>query len=177
MTPEALQRIMPHAGPRAVLYAPHLTLAMAEFGIVSPEQRSAFLAQLAHESGELRYTKEIASGADYDTGQKAVDLGNTPEPDGDGQKYKGRGLIQLTGRRNYRECGVALGLDLLAHPELLEQPAAACRSAAWFWRSRSLNALADINAFGSITKKINGGYNGLDDRLRYWLRARMEFGL
>lgn len=177
MTPEILLKVMPYAGTRVSTYAKPLTDAMAEFGIATPKQQSAFLAQLAHESGSLQYVRELASGADYDTGQKAVALGNTPEADGDGQRYKGRGLIQITGKNNYRACGRALSLELLDKPELLELPIPACRSAAWFWNSRGLNALAEVDAFGAITKKINGGYNGLDDRLSHWLRARRAFGL
>lgn len=146
--------------------------ACLEFSISTPQRQAAFLAHVSHESGSLQYTLELASGDDYE-GRR--DLGNS-QP-GDGRRYKGRGLIQITGRNNYLACGNALGLDLIAQPELLEAPVGACRSAAWFWQSRGLNSLADTDKFGSITKSVNGGYNGLDDRLWYWLRARAALGI
>ena len=98
----------------------------------------------------------------------------TREPDGDGQRYRGRGLIQITGRNNYLRCSLALFGDerLLRTPELLELPQWAAESAAWFWWVRELNALADRNEFEAITRKINGGLNGLADRLQLWERAR-----
>lgn len=162
------------------LYCDRLNRAMDEFGINTWKRQAAFLAQIAHESGELRYVRELATGAAYDTGSLARRLGNTPERDGDGQRYKGRGLIQITGRDNYRECSNALfpaDPDLLIRkPEFLEQPTQACRSAAWFWHSRGLNRWADIGAFQTITKRINGGLNGYDERVRYWKRAIAVLG-
>ena len=136
-----LQKIMPFAGRRAMLYYRPLTDAMEEFGINTPAREAAFLAQIAHESGSLRYTREIASGAAY---EGRGDLGNT-EP-GDGIRFKGRGLIQITGRSNYKRVSKALygDLRLLKQPELLEEVIAACRSAAWFWADKELNTLADI---------------------------------
>ena len=89
-------------------------------------------------------------------------MGNTEQ--GDGWKYRGRGLIQITGKNNYRACGQALGLDLMAQPELLEKPRHACMSAAWFWATNGLNTLADAGKFGAITQRINGGQNGAADR-------------
>jgi putative chitinase len=172
MNIDQLLSIMPNAHDRAVLFLSGLNAAMQEFGIITPRQQSAFLAQVAHESAELRYTKELATGEAYDTGDLAKRLGNTPDPDGDGQRFKGRGLIQITGRANYSRCGDALGLNLLTYPETLEAPIAACRSAAWFWKDKGLNLDADADHFGTITKKINGGYNGIDQRIGYWLRAR-----
>lgn len=163
---------MPLAGSRADLYAQPLSEAAAEFGINTPKRIAAWIAQIAHESGELRYVREIASGDAYE-GRK--DLGNTQS--GDGVRFKGRGLLQVTGRANYSACGAALGIDLIADPEFLERPIPACRSAAWFWKSRSLNRFADSNEFGTLSRAINGGYNGLDDRIAYWLRARQAFGL
>jgi len=172
MTPETLLKIMPYTASRAGTYAPLLTAAMVEFNIDTALRQAAFLAQVCHESGSLRYTLEVADGRAY---EGKADLGNT-QP-GDGPRYRGRGLIQITGRANYGAAGLALGQDLLATPEMLEQPALAARSAGWFWKSRGLNAMADTDAFGSMTKKINGGYNGLDDRLVHWLRARKVLGL
>ena len=104
-------------------------------------------------------------------------MGNTPEADGDGQKYRGRGLIQITGHDNYERCGEALGLDLLSRPELLELPQHAAASAAWFWQQKGLNTLADRGDFETITRKINGGLNGLADRLALWTKAREALGV
>ena len=164
---DQLVRIMPYAKQRADKFIDPLNAAMKEFDISENGLReAAFLAQIAHESGELRYVEELASGDAY---EGRDDLGNLYS--GDGVKYKGRGLIQLTGRSNYEACGEALGLDLVGCPELLEESANACRSAAWYWHSRGLNDLADRHQFLRITKVINGGTNGWNDRLKYYQRA------
>jgi putative chitinase len=168
-----LKACMPYAGDRAPIFLEALNKAMEEFGITSPLRQSAFLAQIAHESGSLRYTVELADGRGYDPTTNpslAAKLGNT-EP-GDGPRFKGRGLIQLTGRANYERAGKALGKDLLKDTSYLETPVGASRSAAWFWKDAGLNTVADNDEFGAITKKINGGYNGLDDRIRHYVRAR-----
>jgi putative chitinase len=171
-----LLAIMPLAGSRVPMYVQPLNDALDEFGITTPARTAAFLAQIAHESAELRFTLELADGTAYEPPtQNAADLGNT-EP-GDGPRFKGRGLLQVTGRRNYRDCGAGLGLDLVAHPELLEAPTGACRSAAWFWRGHGLNEAADVDRFFAITKTINGGYTHGDERLAYWLRARRALGI
>lgn len=163
-----LRRIMPYAtNENLEKYHEPLTDAMREFEIDSPPRIAAFLAQVGHESGSLRYVRELDTGEAYE-GRK--DLGNT-EP-GDGVRYKGRGLIQITGRANYQACGAALDLDLVGNPELLEQPVPACRSAGWFWTSRGLNAFADKGDFLTITKRINGGTNGWKDRTDYYERAK-----
>lgn len=156
-----------------------LNNAMEFFNIRTPEQIAAFIAQIAHESGSLKYVREIASGEAYDTGRLAKNLGNTPEKDGDGQKYKGRGLIQITGLTNYKQVSKALSYDFVTFPEHLEKPSAAAYSAAWFWKSRNLNAYANgsLEGFKKITKRINGGYNGLEDRLRHWKRCRETLNL
>ena len=166
MTIEELLKAMPCSAARAQIYLEPLNLSMDEFEINTHARQAAFLAQVAHESGSLRYVREIASGEAYE-GRR--DLGNT-EP-GDGPRFRGRGLIQVTGRSNYRRCGDDLGLDLLSRPELLELPIHAARSAGWFWQSRGLNELADKGEFKLITKRINGGLNGLADRLAYYERA------
>ena len=164
---DQLVRIMPYARQRADRFIDPLNAAMKEFDISENGLReAAFLAQIAHESGELRYVEELASGEAY---EGRDDLGNIAT--GDGVRYKGRGLIQLTGRHNYEACGEALELDLVACPELLEEPINACRSAAWYWHSRGLNDLADRHQFLRITKVINGGTNGWNDRLKYYQRA------
>jgi len=160
VTGAQLLAIMPFAGQRAALYLAPLNNAMQEFGIDTPVRQASFLAQVGHESGQLRYVRELASGAAY---EGRTDLGNVIA--GDGMRFKGRGLLQVTGRANYAACGVALGINLLAAPQLLEQPGAACRSAAWFWYSRGLNRLADAGDQERVTRRINGGLNGLADRL------------
>jgi len=172
-----LARIMPNARSQAGVFICALNTAMFHHQITTPKRIAAFLAQIGHESGELRYVRELGSDqylSKYDTGTLAARLGNSPEADGDGQKYRGRGLIQITGRRNYLACSQALFGDerLLQQPELLEQPQWACESAAWFWQSNGLNELADNDQFTTITRRINGGLNGLDNRLQLWARAK-----
>ena len=177
--PQLLQ-ILPGARLGAGSFLPALNMAMSRFEIGQPKRIAAFLAQVGHESGELRYVRELGSDeylSKYDTGALAARLGNTPEADGDGQKYRGRGLIQITGRRNYLACSQALFGDerLLREPTLLEQPQWAAESAAWFWQSNGLNELADKDQFTTITRRINGGLNGLEDRLQLWARAKAAF--
>lgn len=172
ITGTQLQSIMPFAKARIPSFVAPLNGAMHEFHINSPLRQAAFIAQIAHESGELRYVEEIASGIAY---EHRKDLGNT-QP-GDGMKFKGRGLIQITGRNNYLECGKALGVDLITNPELLETNDMACRSAAWFWASRGLNDLSDRGDFERITKRINGGLNGYQERLVYHARAKTALGV
>lgn len=174
--PQLLQ-VMPGARLGAGIFLPCLNAAIVRHGINSPRRIAAFLAQVGHESGQLRYLRELGSDhylSKYDTGTLAARLGNSPDADGDGQKYRGRGLIQITGRRNYLACSQALFGDdrLLQQPELLEQPQWACTSAAWFWQSNGLNELADKDQFTTITRRINGGLNGLEDRLQLWTRAK-----
>ena len=167
LTQQQLITIMPNARAKAGIFLPALNAAMLEFGITTPARAASFLAQLAHESGQLLYVRELASGAAYE-GRR--DLGNV-QP-GDGVRFRGRGLIQVTGRTNYTACGKALGLDLLAKPEMLEQTVNACRSAGWFWQSRGLNALADAGDQVAVTRRINGGTNGLAERLAFFKVAQ-----
>lgn len=148
-------------------YLPHLNAAMAEAQITTLPRVHAFLAQLGHESMGLRHMQELANGEAY---EGRDDLGNT-QP-GDGRRYKGRGPIQLTGRSNYRAAGKALGLDLEERPEQAATPQVGFRVAAWFWRTRGLNALADKGEFRTITRKINGGLNGWRDRVHWLARVR-----
>jgi len=144
-------------------WAEPINAAMQEYQVNTSARQSAFLAQILHESGRLKYVRELWGPTAAQKGYEfRADLGNT-EP-GDGFKYRGRGLIQVTGRSNYALCGLALDLDLLEYPELLEQPVNACRSAGWFWSNHGLNELADAGDFLKITKRINGGTNGLADR-------------
>lgn len=149
------------------------------FGINTPLRTVHYLAQVFHESGCLRYVEEIASGAAYDTGALAIKLGNTPQKDGDGQKYKGRGFIQITGKANYqayRDSGYCNG-DVVAHPEWLCNSPGNQKASMWFWKTKGLNALADRDDIKAVTKKVNGGYNGLASRQYYYRRFKKEFGL
>jgi putative chitinase len=145
-------------------FAAPLVAAMNANQINSPLRQAHFLAQLGHESGSLRYTAELASGAAY---EGRIDLGNT-QP-GDGPRFKGRGLIQITGRTNYNHYGNDRGQDYITglNPNLLAtDPNIAADCSGWFWATRHLNELADNDDLLSITKRINGGTNGLDDRAR-----------
>lgn len=166
ITRDQLKAIMPLSKNIDVFLEP-LQKTLEKYQINTPQRIACFLAQIAHESGSLRYVKEIASGEAYE-GRK--DLGNIYV--GDGVKFKGRGLIQITGRANYEALGKHLGVDLIAKPELLEQPLYAALSAGWFWDKRKLNALADITNFEKITRLINGGLNGYEDRLKYLETAK-----
>ena len=160
-----------------------------KYEINTPQRQAAFIGQCAHESGNFKVLQEnlnySAKGLmatwssrfpDMDTAERyerqpekiankvyaRADMGNTD--DGDGWKYRGRGVIQLTGKNNYRTCGEALGLDLVVNPDLILEPQYACLSAGWFWNKRGLNTLADANDIETITKRVNGGLHGLLDR-------------
>ena len=170
ITTQQLLQILPNAGQSAGVFVSALNTAMNHYQIVGLKRVAGFIAQIGHESGQLKYVKEIwgptKAQARY---EGRADLGNTVA--GDGSKYRGRGLIQITGRAKYAECGEALGLDLISHPELLEKPQHACMSAAWFWASRGLSTLADAGSFSKITSRINGGQNGAADRQVLYARA------
>lgn len=181
VTKKQLLEIMPYAGATRVdEFAEPLNAAMCEFGIDTPKRQAAFLAQIAHESGSLRYVRELASGVAYNgrvslgnTRPEAIDIAaqnhSTPGP-----FYKGHGLIQITGFDNHSACSRALLGDesiLKRNPALLERADLACRSAAWYWDSRGLNAFADADNFEVITRKINNGLNGQADRVAYYQRA------
>lgn len=163
ITAQQLLQILPNAGRQAGVFVPVLNTAMVRFQIVGAKRVAAFIAQVGHESGQLRWVREIWGPTAQQAGYEGrADLGNTVK--GDGSKYRGRGLIQITGRDNYAACGEALGLDLLSKPELLELPQYAAMSAAWFWSTKGLNTLADKGDFVKITRRINGGLNGQADR-------------
>ena len=173
---EQLNQLMP-AAPSATLASviEPLNNTCAEFSINTPQRIAAFLSQLAHESGELRWMNEIWGPTEaqhrYEPPSKlAARLGNT-QP-GDGKRYRGRGPIQLTGRANYKIAGAALALPLEDNPDLVATPAVGIRVAGWFWNSKDLNTLADQNNYLGITRRINGGTNGLADRTKYWERAK-----
>ena len=148
---------------KAEEYAKWINLTIERFGITTDAQACHFISQILHESGNLKYVEEIASGEAYE-GRK--DLGNTSK--GDGVKYKGRGLIQITGKFNYQKLKDALFIDFVNHPELLTEPSWATMSAGWYWQTRGLNKIVasfpEQEAIVRITKKINGGLNGLQDR-------------
>lgn len=153
------------------LYVDALNDAMQEFDISTPDREAMFLAQIAHESGGFHYVKELASGSAY---EGRSDLGNVEA--GDGVAFKGRGLIQITGRANYRSLSDALGIDCVNEPDLLELPTNAARSAGWFWSTHGLNALADKGDFYRITRRINGGLTGYAERQAYLNRAMRVIG-
>lgn len=155
-----------------------LNAAFEEFDINTPRRRKDFLAQAAHETGGFQWLKEFANGHAYDAGKLAERLGNTPEEDGDGERYKGRGIFQLTGTKNYRDAGTMVFGDpdlLLYDPDKAGEVTAACRIAGWYWKSNGLNELSDRGDFRAITRRINGGLNGFEERLAY--RARAEEAL
>ncbi len=162
---EALEQIFTRS-PIEKYYAA-LLQTLEKYGIMTPARICAFLAQIGHESDEFRAVEEYASGIAYE-GRK--DLGNTQK--GDGIKYKGRGLIQITGRANYAQMSKDLGIDFIKNPHRLKEPFYACLSAGWYWDKHKLNTLADAGDFKAITKKINGGYNGLDHRTALYKKAK-----
>ena len=159
ITTDQLYQAMGCPMPRAQKWIKAINAAMDAYQIDTKLRIAHFLAQVGHESGRLYYVRELASGSAYE-GRK--DLGNTQK--GDGVKYKGRGLIQLTGRYNYKLLTDEFKHDFINHPELLEEPQWAALSAGWYWDKRNLNILADADNILAITKKVNGGTNGLQDR-------------
>lgn len=176
ITPATLRAIMPLAGRRADVFAAPLDDAMSRFEISTPARAAAFLGQVAHESGQLVYVRELWGPTPAQRRYEGrADLGNT-QP-GDGKRFMGRGLIQVTGRKNYLLCGMGLHLDLIAMPELLEQPDAAAASAGWYWHAQNLNRYADVGDFVGLTRAINGGTNGLAERQQFWARAKQALGV
>lgn len=173
MTPVELMKCMPHASMQnCVKFAQELTQAMEEFDIDSPLRQAYFLAQLAHESGSLRYTSEIASGAAYE-GRK--DLGND-EP-GDGMRYKGHGLIQTTGKANHFRVADYFSIPRTSVVEWLMTPEGASRSAGLFWQDNRCNESADRDDLRTNTRIVNGGYNGLADRTDRLAEAKRGLGI
>lgn len=157
-------------------YRAAVVAACERFGIDTPERIAAFLAQVSHESGGLLFLQEIwgptPAQERYET---RSDLGNVLS--GDGYRFRGRGPLQITGRYNYARAGAALGLPLESEPELLAEIENGMAAAAWFWARANLNELADQAAFDRITRTINGGLNGLPDRIRRWNKTRVILGL
>lgn len=177
LTSAEIRQIMPNLPlVKLVEYLPHLTAAMAKYEINTPLRAAAFLAQLAHESGEFRWMEEIWGPTKAQQGYEGrADLGNT-EP-GDGKRFKGRGPIQITGRANYKKYGDLLGVDLVSNPDLAAKPEYAFQLAGAYWQTHGLNELADGEYFVSITKKINGGLNGQADREKYYETAKKALGI
>ncbi|MBF0326427.1 MAG: glycoside hydrolase family 19 protein [Alphaproteobacteria bacterium] len=197
LTADILRAALPAARPTDIArFATPLAEACAEWGIDTPLRLAAFLAQIAHESGQLRtlvenlnYSAEALLRVfprHFDAGRAAAyarqlerigsrvyakRLGNGDEASGDGWRYRGRGLIQVTGHDNYAACGTALGIDLIAQPQMLEQPGPAARSAGWFWHGNRLNRFADARDIETITRRINGSLTGLEDRKAHYARA------
>lgn len=164
LTNEKLKLIYPESTQKnRDRYIAFLNYYMESYEINTPLRKQMFLAQIGHESGQLRYCEEIASGEDYE-GRR--DLGNVYP--GDGVKFKGRGFIQITGRNNYETISKAFKIDFLERPEFLSQPEWCVKSACWWWKEHKLNQIADSGDFNKATKRINGGYNGLEDRLRLY---------
>ncbi len=204
ITDDSLKQIMPKLpeAKRAGLLPP-LQNAMNEFAVNTPKREAAFLAQIAHESGELTIFAEnlnySAKGLmatwpkrfpDLATAQKyernpeklanyvyANRVGNGNEASGDGWKFRGRGPIQITGRENYQKYGSRLNVDLVNAPDKAATPDVGFRVAGLYWRENGLNELADGEMFETITKRINGGLKGLEDRLKYYTRAKMVLGV
>jgi putative chitinase len=161
---------------RAAQWLPHLQATCDRFAINTPRRVAAFLAQIGHESGGLVYVREIWGPTPAQTRYEGrTDLGNN-QP-GDGRRFMGRGLLQITGRRNYQLASIGLDLDLITHPELLEQPANAASSAGWWWANHGLNGYADLEQFDRITRIINGGTNGAADRLALYGAAKKALGI
>ncbi|ASW00121.1 glycoside hydrolase family 19 protein [Paraburkholderia aromaticivorans] len=172
---------------RASQWVQPLQAACDKYAIATPLSVAAFLATVGVESARLVFTKEIwgptlAQTAYEPPSKKASELGNT-QP-GDGLRFCGRGLVQITGRRNYMLAALGLDLDLIHHPELLEQPANAALSAAWYWSNRKLNALADAGNFLGVSRTVNLGSatskatpNGYSERLALYGAAKKALGI
>lgn len=180
VTREQILAIMPNAKDKVDVYLSYINGYADTFKINTPLRMAHYLAQIAHESGELRYTKEIGNKAyfvKYDNGKLKNMLGNLK--DGDGYKYRGRGLIQITGRANYQQyqnSHFCKG-NVMDEPELLEKPLGAVKSSMWWWMEHGLNEKADKDQVLAITKVVNGGKNGLESRKTYLKRAKTALGI
>lgn len=173
-TREKLQVVMPRALPEKIdrCYEP-LVKGMTKYEIDTPLRAAHFIAQIGHETASFLYMEEIADGSRYEA---RTDLGNT-EP-GDGKRFKGRGLIQLTGRANYAAYSQDCGIDYVANPTAIATDPFACIDVAcWYWHKRKINRLADKDDVKAVTKAVNGGFNGLDDRMDYLYRSKAVLGI
>lgn len=173
-TKEKLAVVLPRAAQSRIdCYFEPLKATMIKYCITTPLQMAHFIAQVGHESGSLLYNEEIADGSAY---ENRTDLGNT-QP-GDGKRFKGRGLIQLTGRFNYRAFSEYTGVDYVANPDpVADDPMISAEAAGWFWVKNKLPPLAERDDVRAVTKRINGGFNGLDDRMHNLFRAKAVLGL
>lgn len=170
ITAEILTFIVPDLSPMwAQQLALPLTYALRMAECYTIERAAAILAQIAHETGGFRYMIEQGRDSYFSRYDGRKDLGNIYT--GDGARFRGRGFIQLTGRANYERCGRALGIDLVQHPELAEQSGIAAMTLAWYWNEHDLNHYADRGDFLGLTRAINGGLNGLENREYYHERA------
>lgn len=206
LTVDLLARVVPCSYDRAELWLPHLVAAMDRYDIDTLDRVAAFLAQVSYESARLtrieenlNYTAQrlcVVWPRRFPTLASAVPFAHAPEKlanliyagrmgngeplSGDGWRYRGRGLIQLTGRDNYRRIGDMLGVDLVSRPELLLQEQYAALSAGAYWCWKRCNALVDAGDFKGVTRAINGGLHGhedgnttgLDDRVELYEHAR-----
>lgn len=175
LTVAQLQAIMPQA-KLVNIWVDVLNPVLGEFDIDTKPRIAGFLSQVAHETGQLRWLREIwgptAQQLKYDPPNAlAKRLGNTQK--GDGKRFRGGGLLQLTGRANYAACSAAIFGDdrLVRNPDIIEQRMTAARSAAWFWQKHGLNELADDHSVTRLTKIINGGKTGLNERMAFHGRA------
>lgn len=201
LTLDNLTAIMGCTRAVGAVYLDGLNNTMERFQINTPKRAAAFLSQVGHESGRLAFVVEnLNYSADallrvfpkYFTKVDAVAyarnpakiasrvyasrMGNGNEASGDGFRYRGRGLIQITGKSNYSACGKAIGFDLVGTPEYASSPNGACSTAGWFWDSNGLNALADKGDIVGVSKRVNGGTNGLEDRQELYIRALAVLG-
>jgi putative chitinase len=179
MTPDDFRAATELSAAQAQRWHACIVAALDEFDITGAQRIAAFLAQTAHETLGFTLTRELwgptpAQQRYEPPSASAVRLGNVLP--GDGRRFSGRGLIQITGRANYASCGTALHIDLLRNPELLEHDDWAARSAAWWWSVHQCNELADSGDFVALTRRINGGTNGLADRERRWAIATHALG-
>ncbi|MFI6430567.1 glycoside hydrolase family 19 protein [Rhodococcus oryzae] len=167
VTPDELARIVPGMPAEKIAeYVAPLNAAMERGGIDNPVRQAAFIAQLAVESDSFRTFEEYASGGAY---EGRADLGNTQA--GDGERYKGRGAIQITGRHNYESLSQFTGIDFVAHPELVEAPENAFTTAVWYWQSRDLNQVADSAGIVRVSELVNGGHHALERRVADFQRG------
>lgn len=171
----AVQAICNTKAPRIEAIYPELIKALDRWDCTTPLRMAMFVAQTAHETGTYRYLREIASGEAY---EGRLDLGNT-QP-GDGKRFPGRGLMQLTGRGLYTKCSEELYWPrdlLITQPELLEQPAYAANSAGWYWDLKNLNRFSDASDIVGASRRINGGRTGLAERVELYKRACYALGI
>lgn len=175
LTLEFIKKICPTAKTSiAIDFVKYFNIHADKYGVNTPLRICHFLGQVLHESAHLQTREEYASGKAYDT---RTDLGNTPEVDGDGELYKGRGYIQLTGKINYRTVGKKLNLDLEKNPLLVLTPEVSMLVTFEFWKMKDLNKWADQDNIIEITRLVNGGKNGLAERISYCNKAKKEYKL